>query len=251
MRIVTKAKILNFFGLFNFIRSIIYRRDLYNPKVLNFYRSFIQEDSLCFDVGANIGRVTDILLRLGARVIAIEPNPECVRYLRLKYRFNKKVVVVPQAIDAAVGKKNLYVCEVNSLSTLAPDWIKACKDSQRLSEFNWDKKVEVYVTTLDYLIKEYGRPNYIKIDVEGNEFSVLKGLSKSVSLVSLEICPETIVSTQNCINYLSSLGEVRFNLSSGETSEEFELPNWIRATDMAIYLKEKLRYGYLWGRFTF
>ena len=233
MKTVTKARILNALGLFNIVRSLSYRRDLSNPGILNFYKNFIKKDSLCFDVGANIGRVTDVLLHLGARVIAVEPNPECVRYLRLKYRLNKRVIVVSGALDTVVGRKKLYLCEVNSLSTLAPDWIKACKESKRYDEFNWNEQVEVEVDTLDSLIKKYGRPEYLKIDVEGNEYNVLKGLSCGVPLVSLEICPETMSSTQNCINYLSSIIDMRFNLSSGETALKFDLPEWITATEMA------------------
>ncbi|HBR15622.1 MAG TPA: hypothetical protein DD723_08835 [Candidatus Omnitrophica bacterium] len=109
MKTVTKARILNALGLFNIVRSVSYQRDLSNPGILNFYKNFIKKDSLCFDVGANIGRVTDVLLHLGARVIAVEPNPECVRYLRSKYRLNKRVIVVSGALDAVVGRKKLYL----------------------------------------------------------------------------------------------------------------------------------------------
>ncbi|HNX90229.1 MAG TPA: FkbM family methyltransferase [Candidatus Omnitrophota bacterium] len=228
---------------------MIYGRDKNNPKITKFYRSFLsKEEPLCFDVGANIGRVTDILLCLGARVIAVEPNPECVRYLRKKYRFNRKVDIIPQALDTSVGKKKLYMCEVNSLSTVAPDWIKACKESKRYSEFDWNREVEVEVTTLDNLIKKYGLPDYVKIDVEGNEHNVLKGLNQKVHMVSLELCPETVSSTQNYLKHLNDLGNNNFNFSSGETAEKFDLPEWISAIEVSTLLKNNPRYGYLWSR---
>ena len=104
---------------------------------------------------------------------------------------------------------------------------------------------------MDSLIKKYGRPEYLKIDVEGNEYNVLKGLSCGVPLVSLEICPETMSSTQNCINYLSSIIDMRFNLSSGETALKFDLPEWITATEMVATLKGSPRFGYLRARLTF
>ena len=51
----------------------------------------------------------------------------------------------------------------------------------------FDKKVEVETTTLEELIRSYGRPFYIKIDVEGHEASVLKGLQSVVPFVSFEV----------------------------------------------------------------
>ena len=153
-------------------------------------------------------------------VIAIEPNPECVQYLKFKYRFNKRVIVVSEALDAVAGRKKLYLCEVNSLATLAPDWIRACKESKRYDEFNWNKQIDVEADTLDNLIKKYGKPDYLKIDVEGNELNVLKGLSSNI----------------------------RFNLSSGESAVKFDLPEWITAAEMATALEGKPRFGYLWAR---
>jgi len=249
MKTVTKAKILNFLGLFNIVRSFFYVRDFFNPGVLAFYKKFVHKDTLCFDVGANIGRVTDILLSLGARVIAIEPNPECVRYLKFKYRFNKRVTIVPQAAAAASGQKKLFLCEVNSLSTIEPNWIKACQESGRYNQFHWNKELFVEALTLDSLIEKYGRPDYLKIDAEGSELDVLKGLSRKVSMISLEICPETLCSTQQCIRHLVSLGDVRFNLSSGETAVNFDLPRWITATETEALLDKNPRFGYLLARY--
>ncbi len=247
MKSATKAKILNFLGLFNILRTISYQKELSNADVINFYKGFVKKDCLCFDIGANIGRVTDILLRLGARVIALEPHPGCVRYLKLKYRFNSRVTVVPLAVDAIKGKKDLFLCEVNSLSTLNPDWIKACKESRRYEEFHWNKHVEVQTETLDSLIRTYGQPDYLKIDVEGNEFHVLRGLSQRVSLISLEISPEMTGSTLKCIDHLSFLGYLHFNFSSGESAIRFDLPQWIPASQAADLIRSRPRFGYLWA----
>src|SRR5262245_33095825 len=50
-----------------------------------FYRQFIKRNDLVFDVGANRGAKTDALLSLGAQVVAVEPNPVCVEFLRSRY----------------------------------------------------------------------------------------------------------------------------------------------------------------------
>src|SRR5690348_16870321 len=40
---------------------------------------FVHPGDLCFDVGANVGRKAESMLRLGARVVAVEPQPGCIR----------------------------------------------------------------------------------------------------------------------------------------------------------------------------
>src|SRR5690349_7677956 len=47
----------------------------------NFYAQLIRPGNLVFDVGANYGEYSQMFMRLGARVIAMEPNPSCARIL--------------------------------------------------------------------------------------------------------------------------------------------------------------------------
>lgn len=49
---------------------------------LEFYSQFIHPGDLVFDVGANVGNRTKIFLRLGARVVAFEPQASCARVLQ-------------------------------------------------------------------------------------------------------------------------------------------------------------------------
>jgi hypothetical protein len=73
------------------------------------------------------------------------------------------------------------------------------------------------MTTLDKLIEQFGIPSFIKIDVEGFEYEVIKGLSKPVKALSLEFTPEIIESTYKCINYLQQLGKINLNYSVFKT----------------------------------
>jgi hypothetical protein len=78
-------------------------------------------------------------------------------------------------------------------------------------------------------------PDFIKIDVEGYEHEVLKGLSTPVKLLSLEFTPEFVDSTINCINHSSGLGNVQCNWSMNE-SMEMMLNDWVDASEMIARL---------------
>lgn len=45
---------------------------------MRFYEQFIRPNDICFDIGANMGNRTEVFLKLGAKVIAVEPQSECV-----------------------------------------------------------------------------------------------------------------------------------------------------------------------------
>ena len=96
------------------------------------------------------------------------------------------------------------------------------------SAFQWQKSARVKVTTLDKLVQEYGKPAFCKIDVEGYEYKVLKGLSKSVGTISFEFTPtkEFINLAIDIVKHLATIGEVKFNYSLGE-SMTLALKSWV------------------------
>ena len=136
----------------------------------------IEEGDLVFDIGANEGGKTDELLKLGARVICVEPQPDCANILRKKYQNNPNVKVIEKGLADREGCMKLSICSsANTLSTFSENWKKG-----RFSQYQWNKTIDVEVTTLDRLIEIYGFPKYCKIDVEGFEFEVIRGLSKPI-----------------------------------------------------------------------
>ncbi|HYH16767.1 MAG TPA: FkbM family methyltransferase, partial [Flavisolibacter sp.] len=84
--------------------------------------------------------------------------------------------------------------------------------------------------TLDSLISKYGCPKFCKIDVEGYELQVLKGLHQPLPLISLEYCvPEMTNDLIECISYLQHLSPNGiFNYSIGE-SMEWASKQWFNA----------------------
>jgi hypothetical protein len=81
------------------------------------------------------------------------------------------------------------------------------------------------MTTLDELVAKFGRPQFIKIDVEGYESEVLSGLSQAVPALSIEWVPELPENARACLRHLAGLGDYEFNISWGE-SMKFARPQW-------------------------
>src|SRR4030067_1890379 len=110
-----------------FINSI--EKEL-TQKRYNFYSEFIKEGDTCFDIGANYGNRTEIFFRLGASVIAVEPQPQQVKFLKRK--FKEKIYLVEKAVASKAGKSILYISAENPLSSLSSEWISEVKKKRFL-----------------------------------------------------------------------------------------------------------------------
>jgi FkbM family methyltransferase len=195
----------------------------HDQEALEFYSQFMGPGDLCFDVGANIGIRTKVFAQIGAQVVAIEPQSRCMKFLRSVYGINRSVQLVEKAVGEQEGAAMLHLSEQWEVSSFVPNWIEW--QQQKASGVE-----SVKVTTLDHLITEYGTPTFIKIDVEGFEYHVLRGLSQRVPALSIEYHKHETAMTKisNCLGYLSSLGEMELNYSIGE-SMRLALPEWVGA----------------------
>jgi FkbM family methyltransferase len=219
---------------------------------LNFYSQFIKSGDLCFDIGANIGDKTDVFVRLGAVVVAVEPQECCWRVLRRRFK-NEEVFVEPVALDHQKGSRTMFVDKSHTLSSLSRDWIATVKQSGRFSTTHkWNERLSVPTSTLDDLIAKYGTPVFCKIDVEGVEYDVLQGLSQPAGVMSIEFVSERIEPSIKCIDYLSGLGKAEFNYYLGG-SMSFALPAWVNSDGIKTILtdmdKDIYNYGELYIRF--
>lgn len=223
-------------------------------RMLRFYSQFIKPGDLCFDIGANVGIVTKMFLKLGAaKVLAVEPQAQIMDNLRIVYGRNQRVTLLQKALGEAEDQAEMMICSsAPAITSLSNEWIDSVKASGRFSNYTWDKKQIVQVTTLDKLIEQHGVPSFVKIDVEGYEYQVIQGLTKPVHTLSLEFTPEFIESTLQCVEYLSTLGNIRFNYTLAEPSM-LELCAWVTAEQMIQillgYPKDYKPHGDLYARF--
>lgn len=227
-------------GLYNPLRDFYYRMRANNPRRRKFLAQFLPKGSLCFDIGANIGEMTDLFRSMGAKVIAIEPQKPCADYLRKKYRHDGQVIVVEKALSSREGTMEMYSCEANQLSTLSADFMRALEGTRRFGRLPLFKKTEVAATTVENMIAAYGRPDFLKIDVEGWEHEVLKGLKTPLPCICFEYTfPESRPSFELCLKCLDSLGEAQYNASDHEY-EGFQFPQWFSSAKLLERLGQEL-----------
>ncbi len=200
----------------------------FDKRILDFYRQYVDSGDLCFDIGANIGNRTKIFLALEARVVAVEPQRDCASLIKAAYGKDPKLVIVNKAVGPIHGRAELVISDASPLASLSREWIRAVQNSGRFSDYSWNRTRWVDVITLDELIAEHGIPRFIKIDVEGYEYEVIKGLTQPVNALSLEFTPEFLDQTRMCIQYLKSLGPIELNYSFNE-SMELGLDRWTDA----------------------
>lgn len=195
---------------------------LQRKRLIQLFSSFVKAGDLVFDVGANVGDFADVFLNMGAKVCAFEPNPFCICELKALYARNPNFILIDKALGGVEGKNTLYLGDqgLHNVSTLSLEWKEGAQKCSDLKRAGWDKTVEVDVTTLDQLIKNYGIPTFCKIDVEGFEYEVLRGLSQPVPCISLEYTPWRIAPAIQCIEYLSELGYYKFNITMSESRDD-------------------------------
>jgi FkbM family methyltransferase len=165
-----------------------------------FYRKLLvglQRDDMIFDVGANVGTKTDLFLRLGARVVAVEPDDACQQLLRdrfLRYRLKScPVTLIDKAASDKVGIEKMWIdgpgSAVNTISRKWADHLKDGKDDFKYGHFGleFSRSKSVETTTVERLVTQHGMPFFLKIDVEGHELSVLLGMRQPVPFLSFEV----------------------------------------------------------------
>jgi FkbM family methyltransferase len=182
------------------------------------YGRFVKAGVLVFDIGSHVGDRIAAFRRLGARVIACEPNPSLVPTLRRLYGHDNMVMLEPVAVGAAAGEIDMRINTDNpTVSTASTDFVQASQGATGWEGQHWDKRIKVPITTLDALIARHGMPAFMKIDVEGFEAEALAGLTQPVAALSFEFTTIQRDVARACVARCEKLGYVRYNAALGES----------------------------------
>lgn len=202
------------------------------------YARFLQPGDLAFDVGAHVGDRTASFLRLGAKVIAVEPQPLLARVLQLFYGRNPNFALVRAAVGSREGEIELKLNTRNpTVATASEDFIKSADAAPGWEGQAWDDRIRVPMTTLDALIARHGKPAFVKIDVEGFEDEVLAGLSQPLPALSIEFTTIQRGVALRAIRRLAAAAPYRFNAALGE-SQQFAHPRPLSAEEICRWIEE-------------
>lgn len=196
---------------------------------------------LCFDVGANRGDFTKVALEQGYDVIALEPAPRVYAELVKAFIYDKRVLCLRNAVaETNQGRVDFYECVEDGLSTLNKEWLT--KPTMPYAGKSY-QTIEVTTITLDYLAHTYGAPDLIKVDVEGAEWQVFKGLSQAYGELTFEWTFATIEEHEAQLDYLHNIGYKYF-------APQYIEHHGVRPTDYYELTSDNAKQLYIWHQET-
>lgn len=198
-----------------------------------FYSAFIKVGDLCFDIGASLGGKTFIFKKIGANIVAAEPDQEAFSALVKKFGKSSKVILLNIGVGAKSGELFLNRSSNSTLSTFDDTDMESTLNDARFSNTRFYEKRSVKVETLDDLIAQFGIPEYCKISTVGFEVEVLKGLNKPISKISVTCnIPQHIEKTIECIDLIDKLGVYEYNYFLSTLLNGFVEDKWISGFEM-------------------
>jgi FkbM family methyltransferase len=219
------------------LRSLgIYYRPHRRDALDRLHARFAARGDLAFDIGSHVGDRVASFRRLGVRVVAVEPQPLLARLLRLMYGLDPNVRVVEAAVGATPGSRTMHLNLDNpTVSTVSADFIHAAGTDRAWHGQHWEHQVTVPLTTLDALIRRFGEPRFIKVDVEGYEDQVLRGLSRAPPALSFEFTTIQRPVARAALVECRRLGLYRFNAALGE-SQRLLHADWLGGEGIRAWL---------------
>ena len=163
---------------------------------LDAFFSLIKKGNKVLEVGTHIGYFTQVFEEIvgeEGQVIAIEPTPESIFYL--KKNISPKTKIICKAASDFSGEGIFYTTNFGGFTnSLDGDFTKSRnKEHKQFQHISSEvKSIKVGVDTVDNICKKNNfQPNFLKIDVEGAELKVLKGAQNTLTKVDalmVEIC---------------------------------------------------------------
>lgn len=151
---------------------------LHDFSEMSFLVHFLRKEDLFADIGANVGTYTILAsAQVGANTIAFEPSPSTFKWLEKNIQVNQINQKV-KAFQIGLGEKKGSLRFTNAY------------DAENHVISQWEKEenaMEINIESFDDLCFPEQIPNMVKIDVEGFESEVLKGMKSSLTDIKLNV----------------------------------------------------------------
>jgi FkbM family methyltransferase len=189
-------------------------------------KRFIRKGMTVVDVGANLGLYSLAMAEMTGptgRVISFEPDPDLYALFRENCAANgaENIEPIQSALGRIPDKMILHRLTINSGGNhLGPD-----------DRMAFRRPVEVDVAVFDDLYPEV-RPDFIKVDVQGWELNVLRGMERTLKaanpVIFLEFWPEGLMRAGSQPEEIYSLvRDLGFSLYSCDKWEELDRPGFV------------------------
>jgi FkbM family methyltransferase len=132
------------------------------------------DQHLIYDVGAHKGEDTEFYLSCGFRVVAVEANPKLAEAIRERFASaiaSGDLVVLQVAIAESEGTTDFYENKLSVWGTINPTWAERNKSLGAES-----RVVPVPTVKFESILREYGVPYYLKVDIEGSDLLCMEAL---------------------------------------------------------------------------
>jgi hypothetical protein len=149
--------------------------------------------------------------------------------------------VIESALAATPGVVELHASpRTPAVATVSGRWLSLARTSPGFDRVRWTEATLVPATTLDALIARHGLPRFCKIDVEGYEAEVLRGLSHPIPALSFEYLPAAVDLAAEAAAAIAGLGRYRFNVTIGER-RRFLWQKWRALAGLESWLAARRR----------